>query len=357
MITDNRIKKEPFGLLADGTQVFAYTLSNPQGMTMKVINYGGIIVSLTAPDRNGKMEDVVLGFDTLAGYVNDTGFYGGIIGRYANRIANGKFTLDGYTYSLAKNNGNNHLHGGIKGFHKVFWNIEEYPSTEGPGLRLTYLSPDGEEGFPGNLRTEVTYVLTDKNELKICYSAVTDKKTIVNLTQHSYFNLTGDPRQDILSHLLMLNADQFLPVNSNHIPTGELRNVQSTPFDFTQPKTVGLHINETDEQLILGGGYDHCWVVREKGSSPQLAAVLTEPRSGRVLSVYTTEPGIQLYTGNFLDGSAIGKSNIAYAYRCGICLETQHFPDSPNHQHFPSVTLNPGETYRSQTVFAFATLP
>jgi len=362
MVTSKpQITTTSFGKLPDGREVKLYTLKNNQGMTIKVINYGGIIVSLTAPDKNGKFEDVVLGYDSLQPYLKDNPYFGALIGRYGNRIGKGKFTMDGKTYNLTINNGPNHLHGG-NGFDRKFWNIEPIDTTAGPALQLTYESADGEEGYPGTLKAKVIYVLTDKNELKISYEATTDKKTIVNLTQHSYFNLTGDAKTDILQHELMLNADKFVPVDKTLIPTGKLQDVTQTPFDFKTPTTIGSRIEKKDQQLEFGGGYDHCWVLASANSDndpavnndPVLAATLYEPQSGRLMSVYTTEPGIQFYSGNFLDGSNIGKNGVAYKHRFGLCLESEHFPDSPNQKNFPSVILNPGEVYRTQTIYAFS---
>lgn len=348
-----KITSAPFGKLADGTAITQYTLTNNQGMTMKVINYGGIITYLTAPDKDGKFEDVMLGYDSLQTYVAKNSYQGALIGRYGNRIANGKFTLDGQTYQLAQNNGPNNLHGGPKGFDQRVWTIEEHPVDNGVALKLSYLSKDMEEGFPGNLQTEVIYHLTDKNELKIDYKATTDKKTIVNLTQHSYFNLSGNMKYDILQHEVMINADQFVPVTGTLIPTGELKDVSGTPFDFKTPMTIGARIDKDDQQLKYGVGYDHCWVVNGPADSLRLAATVHDPSNGRVMSVYTTEPGIQFYSGNFLDGSTTGKYGAVYAKRFGLCLETEHFPDSPNQKNFPSVELAPGEVYSTQTVYAF----
>jgi aldose 1-epimerase len=343
-----------FGELADGTPMSMYTLTNRKGANMKVINYGGIITSLTMPDRNGKLEDIVLGYDSLERYLTASPYFGALIGRYGNRIAKGKFSLDGKEYTLAVNNGANHLHGGIKGFDKVIWTAQQQPAEEGVALKLTYVSKDLEEGYPGNLNVEVVYTLTDRNELKIDYKATTDKKTVVNLTQHTYFNLTAG-KQDILSHILTLNADRFLPVDKTLIPTGELKSVDNTPFDFRKPMMVGKRIGEKDEQLKFGNGYDHCWVLNAAKDGMNNAATLYDSISGREMIVYTTEPGIQFYSGNFLDGSNKGKDNIVYKFRTGLCLETQHFPDSPNKPAFPTVVLNPGETYTSQTVYKFST--
>jgi len=350
--TSASISKIPFGVTKDGIAIDKYTVSNKNGMKMSVINYGGIITSLLAPDKNGVFEDMVLGFDSLSQYEKGSPFFGALVGRFGNRIANGQFTLDGKTYTLAKNNGQNHLHGGVKGFDKVVWTISEFPSKEGKALKLTYLSKDMEEGYPGNLNVEVMYTLTDANELKISYRATTDKKTVLNLSQHSYFNLSGNVKQNVLDHLLTLNADQFLPVERS-IPTGELRKVEGTPFDFRNPTPIGSRIGDTDEQLKAGSGYDHCWVLNRTGQSGlQKAATVYEPVSGRLLEVTTTEPAIQFYSANFLN--ATGKGGIKYGRRSGLCLETQHYPDSPNQKSFPSVELSPGEIFQSQTVFKFS---
>lgn len=353
--THRKIQVSPYGELPGGKQVSQYTLVNRHGMTMKVINYGGIVTSLTVPDRMGKFEDVVLGFDSLEPYLKDSPYFGCLVGRYGNRIGKGQFRLDGNLYTLAKNNGGHHLHGGIKGFDKVFWNIEEITSAEGSAIRLTYRSADMEEGYPGNLDVRVTYTLTDNNEWKINYEATTDKKTIVNLTQHTYFNLSGNTKTDILDHELYLNADRFIPVDDALIPTGAIETVSGTPFDFKTPAVIGSRIEDQHQQLMFGGGYDHCWVLRDSADSLKLAATLHDPSSGRVMTTYTTEPGIQFYSGNFLDGSLTGKFNTVYKKRHGLCLETEHFPDSPNQQAFPSVELNPGDVYRTETVYAFST--
>jgi aldose 1-epimerase len=347
-------KKSSFGKTPDGKQVDLYKLTNKNGMEVAISTYGGAVVSLKVPDRNGKLGDIVLGYDSLEGYENDKAYLGAIVGRYANRIAHAQFTLDGQTYTLAKNNGENSLHGGIKGFNKAVWKAKEVPAKNGQALELTYLSKDGEEGFPGNLQVDVVYTLADSNELKIEYSATTDKKTVVNLTNHSYFNLAGPGSGDILGHILMIEADKFTPVDSNLIPTGELCDVTGTPFDFRKPTPIGARIDSSDEQIKLGGGYDHNFVLRRKADDPiSLAARVVEPTTGRVLEVSTTEPGVQLYTGNFLDGSAHGKGGISYTKRSAFCLETQHFPDSPNHPKFPSVVLDPGGRYRTTTVYEF----
>jgi len=346
-------RQESYGKLADGRDVQQFILTNKQGVEMKVINYGGIITSLRVPDRQGVLEDVVLGFDSLSSYETSSPYFGALIGRYGNRIAGGRFQLDGQTYTLAQNNNGEHLHGGIKGFDKVFWDISRAQAADGQALYLRYVSPDGEEGYPGTLYVEVVYILTDDNELKITYKATTDKKTIVNLTQHTYFNLTGN-KQDILGHELTLYADKFLPVNKTLIPTGELKPVEGTPFDFRKPVTVGARIQEKDEQLLIGKGYDHCWVL-SSSDSLKLAATLYEPTSGRVVEVRTTEPGIQFYSGNFLDGTLTGKGGVVYPQRFGLCLETEHFPDSPHRPAFPSVVLEPGAVYQTTTSYKFLT--
>lgn len=345
--------KTTFGKLADGTEVFVYTLKNRNNVQMQVINYGGIITSLLVPDKNGVLEDVVLGFDTLSRYESGNPFFGSLIGRYGNRIGKGTFTLDGKQCTLAQNNNGEHLHGGLKGFDKRFWNIEETPAANGQAIKLTYTSADMEEGYPGNLQVEVVYTLTNDNEVKIDYKATTDKKTIINLTNHSYFNLTGNVKRDILDHQVMLYAHQFVPVGKTLIPTGELKDVTNTPFDFRSASTIGARINDKDEQLENGQGYDHTWVLGNPDSL-KLAASVYEPGSGRVMEVFTTEPGVQFYTGNFLKGS-IGKGGIVYPKRFGFCLETQHYPDSPNKPNFPSVVLSPGETYTSETIYHFFT--
>jgi aldose 1-epimerase len=352
--TKGKIAVAPFGTMPDGTPVSQYTLVNSQGMTMKVINLGGVITHLTAPDKAGVFEDVVLGYDSLKGYIEKGSFFGAIVGRYGNRIGKAKFTVDGKSYELAKNNGPNSLHGGPKGFDKAIWTIEEHPVDSGAALRLTYLSKDMEEGFPGNLQCEVIYHLTDKNELKIAYKATTDKKTVVNLTQHSYFNLSGETRRDILGHELMIAADKFIPVDETLIPKGPLKDVAGTPFDFKTPTVIGARIDKADEQLKVGRGYDHCWVLNTGGDIKKVAATAYDPTSGRLMSVYTTEPGVQFYSGNFLDGSVTGKYGTVYKVRYGLCLETEHFPDSPNRKDYPSVELSPGQTYETQTVYTFS---
>lgn len=330
-----------------------YTLTNKYGASAQITNYGGIVVTLNVPDRSGRLDDVVLGFDNLEAYLKVHPFFGALVGRYGNRIANGKFSLHGVEYTLAQNDGPNSLHGGLKGFDKVFWDAKPLDTPNGPALELTYLSQDGEEGYPGNLLVKVIYTLTHTNELRIDYSATTDKDTVINLTHHSYFNLAGAGQGDILAHELMIEADKFTPVNANLIPTGELRPVAGTPFDFTQPTPIGLRLNQADEQLKFGGGYDHNWVLNSQDGSLALAARVFEPASGRVMELWTTEPGVQFYSGNFLDGSIIGKGGCAYPRRSALCLETQHFPDSPNHPEFPSTVLRTGQTYTSTTVYKF----
>ena len=349
------IKVEPFGKTPDGQQVRIYRLTNATGMKAAIMTYGAIVVSLQVPDRSGELGDVVLGYDNLDSYVQNSPYFGAIVGRYGNRIAKGRFTLDGVTYDrLAINNGENHLHGGLKGFDKVVWTDEPVWRSNGVGVRLEYLSKDGEEGYPGNLRAVVTYLLTNDNGLRIQYEATTDKATPVNLTHHGYWNLTGGQR-DILDHVLTLNADRFTPVDKGLIPTGELRPVRGTVMDFTKPTPIGARIDADDEQLKFGGGYDHNWVLKKGRKQMSFAARLYEPTSGRVMEVYTQEPGIQFYSGNFLDGTITGKSGIVYQHRWGLCLETQHYPDSPNKLGFPSTILWPGRKYETVTVYRFST--
>lgn len=342
-----------FGKLEDGTEVFLYTLTNTEGTEMKVTNYGGIIVSLKTADKNGTFEDVVLGYDSLAGYLKAPSFFGALVGRYGNRIAKAKFTLDNKTYTLVANDGPNHLHGGTKGFDKVVWNGDDYSTAEGAALNLTYLSKDMEEGYPGNLQVEVVYTLTNDNELKIDYKATTDKKTIVNLTNHSYFNLSGNTKRDILDHTLSLKASKFLPVDKTLIPTGEIKEVTGTPLDFTTAAVIGTRINDKHQQIQFGKGYDHCWVIDKTDSLSPMATVY-DSVSGRFMEVYTTEPGVQFYSGNFLNGTVTGKHNTVYKQRYALCLETQHYPDSPNKPSFPTTVLNPGEVYKSQTIYKFS---
>jgi aldose 1-epimerase len=352
--SNHMIKKEPFGKTKDGQAVDLYTFSNAQGMEVRAMTYGGIILSIKVPDRNGKLDDVTLGFDSLEPYLAGHPYFGAIIGRYGNRIGKARFKLDGKEYKLAANNGPNSLHGGVKGFDKVMWNAEPFDKPEGVGVVFTYTSPDGEEGFPGTLQTKVTYTLNDKNELIFDYHATTDKPTPVNLTNHTYFNLAGPGTRDILDHVMMIHADHTTPVDSTLIPTGEIKSVEGTPFDFRKPTPIGARIDADDQQIKYGPGYDHNFVLNRTGPGLSLAARVSEPSTGRVMEVRTTEPGIQFYSGNFLDGTLTGKGGHVYKRRFGFCLETQHFPDSPNKPQFPSTILRPGETYTSQTVYAFS---
>ncbi len=347
------LPSEPFGTLPDGTPTTVYTLRNESGVEARIANYGGIVVSLKTPDRDGKLADVVLGYPDLAGYLKETPYFGCLVGRYGNRIARGRFSLDGTSYTLATNNYPNALHGGVKGFDKVVWDAKGYQGPDGPTLELSYVSRDGEEGYPGNLSVKAVYTLTRDNGLRLTYTATTDKPTVLNLTQHSYFNLAG--KGDILGHLLETTADRFTPVDSTLIPTGELRPVAGTPFDFRTPTAIGARINDTDEQLKFGGGYDHNFVFNKKVGSLTRLARVSEPGTGRVLEVLSTEPGVQFYSGNFLDGKITGKGGRVYEHRNGFCLEPQHFPDSPNQPSFPSTTLRPGETYKNTIIFRFST--
>ena len=352
-----KIDKIQFGETMDGTGVDQFILSNNNGMEIRIITYGGIITSWTAPDKNGNYKDIVLGYNTLAEYEAETPYFGALIGRYGNRIAKGKFSLDNQEYTLAVNNGVNHLHGGLKGFDKVVWDAKTIVSDSTVSLELSYLSKDMEEGYPGNLETKVTYTLNNKDELSVNYEATTDKPTIVNLTQHSYFNLTADFNKDILGHELVINADSFLPVDKTLIPTGEFRDVTGTPFDFKTSKAIGTHIDNENIQLKNGLGYDHCWVLNDQDNGVRFVASAYEPVSGRLLEVFSDEPGIQFYSGNFLDGTLPSKNKGMYQHRTGFCLETQHYPDSPNQKNFPSVILKPGEKYKSKTVFRLAIKP
>lgn len=350
-----KIEQSAFGKATDGQDVSLFTLQNASGMKATLTNYGGIVTSLYVPDRNGNFDDVVLGYSTIDGYLKEHPYFGALIGRYGNRIGKGRFKLDGVEYKLATNNGENHLHGGVKGFDKVVWVGEPVKEDSAVGVKFSYLSKDGEEGYPGNLSCAVTYWLTKNNELQIQYRATTDKATTVNLTHHGYFNLAGQGKGDILGHQLEIFADRFTPVDKGLITTGELRPVAGTPMDFTQPHTIGERIGASDEQLKYGLGYDHNWVLNSNSGSLAIAARVTEPATGRVMEVWTTEPGIQFYCGNFLDGTLTGKEGRVYNYRYGLCLETQHFPDSPNKPDFPSTTLRPGDTYSTETVYRFST--
>lgn len=350
------IEKTTFGSLPDGTAVELYTLENDGGMSVAILTYGGIVQAVNVPDRTGAVANVALGFGKLADYVEKNPYFGTITGRYANRIAGGRFTLDGTTYELAKNNGPNALHGGLAGFDKKLWQAREINGADRVGVELTYTSPDGEEGYPGTLDTKVTYTLTDDNQLRIAYEATTDKKTVVNLTNHTYFNLAGEGRGSILDHELMLNASAYTPVDGTLIPTGEIAKVQGTPMDFKAPTRIGERIRDGEEQLVYGRGYDHNWVLdKTQPGALTLAARVREPTTGRVMEVHTTEPGIQFYAGNFLDGTLVGTGGRMYRQGDGFCLETQHYPDSPNHPEFPSTVLEPGQVYETTTVYAFST--
>jgi aldose 1-epimerase len=348
--------KKSFGKTPDGQAVDLYVLANKNGAEVAITNYGGAVVSLKVPGRDGKLADVVLGYDNVDGYVNDKSYFGAIVGRYGNRIAHAQFVLDGRSYTLAKNNGENSLHGGIKGFNKALWIVKTASAKDGQSLELSYLSKDGEEGFPGNLKVSVIYTWTDTNALRIEYSATSDKPTVVNITNHAYFNLAGQGSGDILGHLLTIQADKFTPVDAALIPTGELRNVAGTPFDFRKSTAIGAHIDQDEAQLKLGGGYDHNFALRRSGDAGEsLAARVVEPTTGRVMEVWTTEPGVQFYTGNFLDGKTLGKGGVTYPRRSAFCLETQHYPDSPNQPNFPTVVLKSGQRYHTITTYKFST--
>jgi aldose 1-epimerase len=353
----SKVQKQAFGKSEDGQPVDLYTLTNNNGVIATITNYGATLVSLKVPDKNGKVDDVVLGYDSVDGYVKDKAYFGATVGRYGNRIAHGKFQLDGVTYTLPKNNDDNTLHGGIKGFNKKVWTARDVSTATASALEFAYLSKDGEEGFPGNLSVKVTYSLpAHSNEVRIEYNATTDKNTVINLTNHSYFNLAGQGNGDILQHELTIHAARFTPVDSGLIPTGELKEVKGTPFDFNKSTAVGARIEQDDPQLKIGKGYDHNWVLDKTGtvSAPFLAAEVYEPQSGRVLDVLTAEPGVQFYTGNFLDGTVTGKDGKVYKRRYALCLETQHFPDSPNHPDFPSTELKKGQRYHTVTIYRFS---
>ncbi len=344
----------------DGPSVEEFTLTNAHGIEVRAITYGAIITVIRTPDRSGKLADIVFGFDSLQGYLAQSPYFGAIVGRFANRIARGQFSLDGVTYHLATNNGPNSLHGGLRGFDKVLWTAEPVQSDSGAGVVFHYLSPNGEEGYPGNVDVRVTYMLTPRDELVVDYTATTDKATPLNLSQHSYWNLHGDGKGDILDHILTLDASAYTPVDSTLIPTGQITAVAGTPFDFRSPTVIGARIEQPNKQLRFGKGYDHNWVLdRPAGGGTALvrAAGLVDSTSGRTLEISTSEPGIQFYSGNFLDGTITGKHGVVYGHRAALCLETQHFPDSPNHPNFPSTILRPGETYHSRTVFSFGLLP
>jgi aldose 1-epimerase len=346
------MKTTVFGNLPDGREAHQYTLSNGAGMTVQIINYGATITSLSVPDRNGKMADVVLGYDSIDGYINGTAYLGAIVGRYGNRIGKGQFQLDGKQYRLTVNDGENHLHGGKIGFDKVLWDAKILGDS---CIRLQYVSRDGEEGYPGTVTLKVTYTLTEKNELRVDYEGTTDQPTILNPTQHSYFNLSGSFNNTILDHLLMIEADGITPVDKGLITTGQIAGVENTPMDFRAPMAIGAHINDPDEQLAFGKGYDHNWVLKGNAGRVRKVAELYEETSGRIMTVFTDQPGLQFYSGNFLDGSAKGKNGIAYQRRTGLCLEAQAFPDTPNKPQFPPVTLRPGQTYRQTTIYQFST--
>ena len=350
------IEKKSFGRIEDGTEALLYTLTNNNGVSMSVTNYGGIITELKVPDKNGSISDIVLGYDKVEDYVKETPYLGATIGRYGNRIAKGKFILNGTEYSLATNNDPNHLHGGVKGFDKVMWNLEPFQKENELGLLMKYISKDGEEGYPGNLDVTVTYTLNDNNELRIDYLATTDKPTICNLTNHSYFNLKDAGVSTILDHELQIFADKYTPIDPTSIPLGELAPVEGTPFDFRETKTIGRDINLDNEQLKNGIGYDHNFVLNGNMGEMRLAAKVVEHTTGRVMEIFTEEPGVQFYSGNFLDGTLIGKNGVAYKHRNGFCLETQHYPDSPNQPDWPTTILNPGETYKTSTIHKFSVI-
>ena len=356
---DAAVSRAPFGRLPDGREVELFTMRNAHGIEVRAMTYGAIITSIRTPDRTGQIADITLGFDSLDGYVAGSPYFGAIVGRYANRIADGRFTLDGVTYQLARNNGPNNLHGGVRGFDKVLWTAAPFERDDAVGVTFSYESPDGEEGFPGAVSVRVAYTLTATDELIVDFDASTTKATPLNLSQHTYWNLHGDGRGDILDHVLTLDASAFTPVDSTLIPTGNIASVAGTPFDFRRPTAIGSRITESDAQLRFGRGYDHNWVLdrdRRVGGVEALvhAARLEDPSSGRVLDVSTTEPGIQFYSGNFLDGTITGKAGQTYRLRSGLCLETQHFPDSPNHPNFPPSVLRPSERYHSSSVFKFS---
>jgi aldose 1-epimerase len=352
------LTKTPFGTMPTSAPVDKYTLTNVHRMEVSILTYGGIIHSIIVPDRHGKLADVALGFDYLEDYINDSPYFGAIIGRYGNRIAKGQFTLGGKTYQIPINDGPNALHGGPKGFHKELWEAEPIKSSEWVGVELHYLSPDGEMGFPGTLATTVRYTLTNDNELQIYYSAATDKDTIVNLTNHSYFNLAGAGKGTVLDQVAMINADRFTPVDHTLIPTGELQNVKGTPLDFTEPIAIGAHIHADNEQLKHAepkeGGYDFNWVLNDPADLKALAVRVADPESGRTIEMYTTEPAVQFYSGNFLKGTLKGKEGLTYAHWGAFTLEAQHYPNSPNHPHFPTTELKAGEKYTQTTVYRFS---
>jgi len=349
------ITQADFGQTTDGKPVVLYTLRNTHGAEADIMNYGGIVQKLIMPDRNGNPGDIVLGYDNLQGYLDKTPYFGALIGRYGNRIGGAQFTLNGQTYTLAKNNNGNTLHGGLKGFDKVVWTARPLMTSDGPSLILTYVSPDGEEGFPGNLEVTAVYTLTENNALKLQYTAKTDRPTVVNLTHHSYFNLAGQGSGDVLGHVVYINANQTTPVDSGLIPTGDFADVTGTPFDFRKPTTIGARINDPDRVLQKGPGYDHNWVINKPAGEFGLMARVTEPKTGRVLEVWSDQPGLQFYSGNFLDGTITGKGGAVYQIHDAFCMEPQHYPDSPNKPNFPSVELDPGQTYHATIVYKFST--
>ncbi len=349
------IAKEHFGTATDGAPIDIYTLRNTAGAEARICNYGGIVVSLKVPDREGKLADVVLGYDRLEDYVAASPYFGALIGRYGNRIARGKFELDGRSYTLATNNYPNALHGGVKGFDKRVWHAQATMTPDGPSLELTYVSHDGEEGYPANLSVTAVYTLTDDNALRLQYTAKSDRDTIVNLTHHSYFNLAGQGSGTILNHQVMIPADRFTPVDETLIPTGQLQPVEGTPFDFRNPMPIGARIDQDDQQLKFGNGYDHNWVINKPLGQMGLMAQVYEPTTGRVMEVLSDEPGLQFYSGNFLDGSNVGKGGHVYNFRNGFCMEPQHFPDSPNHPNFPSVVLKAGQVFKNTIIYKFST--
>jgi aldose 1-epimerase len=351
---NQKIKSSLFGKLENGEKVTMYTLKNKKGAEAKIINYGATIVSLTMPDRNGKYADIVLGYDSLQSYVDGSSYFGAIVGRFANRIAKGKITLDGKTYQLSVNEGENELHGGKVGFNKVLWKAEPLETKDGPALKLTYVSPDGDMGYPGTVTLHVTYTLTNNNELKIQYEGTTDKTTILSPSHHSYFNLTGDPHNTILNNELKIDANSFTPIDKELIPTGKIESVKGTPLDFRKMTPIGKNINDDFEQLKLAHGYDFNWVLNNYNGKVREVADLYDPKSGRYMQLFTDQPGLQFYSGNFLNGTQIGKGGIAYQFRTGLALEAQHFPDSPHEPQWPSVVLKPGQVYRQTTIYKFS---
>jgi aldose 1-epimerase len=352
---ESMIEKKPFGKLADNTEVTMYTLKNSNGMVAEIIDYGATVVSLTVPDKNGNFADVVLGYDNIEGYVKGTAYFGAIVGRYGNRIGKGKLVVDGKEYKLACNNGANHLHGGPKGFNKRLWTVEGTSVTkDGPAITLTYISKDGEENYPGTVKLSVVCTLTNDNALSLVYTGTTDKATVLNPTNHSYFNLSGDMSTTILDHELMMDADKYTPVDAGLITTGKLDDVAGTPMDFRTAKKIGEKVDANFEQLKFGGGYDHNWVINNYNGKLKLISTLYEPKSGRLMETFSTEPGVQFYCGNFLDGTVAGKGGIKYPKRSGLCLEAQHFPDSPNKPEFPTTLLKPDDTYHQTTIYKFS---